>query len=669
MSPIASWSGNSTATRESRCCDLHGARTTETGRGHGFPNRGRVTAAMIVSRTRAGFALLPVLGLDDHRAIAYDVELRDGGDDPRVAFDVAVDAARLELGLPVFVPVPEAMLREPSFRPDEIAEAAGVRTSAVVWKFAVHSEDNDANALIRDHAIRLRERGWRVALDGVRVRRFQWHDVVEIRPSVICLDTVVMTRIAEPEFDAAIAGVLALAGRLGCRVIARGVESDETAENLIWRGVFYGIGSLLEPPVVFDAAYAKEGDQVQSISWLKSRPVRRLFEFQLPEVKQTSRGEMSKKVDASDLAMVEDRGVLFIPKVAPSEVGIVPEEQFASLVADAAERMFLSNSPNTVFRMLAEVLSRALTFDRLAIFEADWNAFTLQARVLIGEDLYAMAGAPHPLGTGVTGWTLRRGVPYNCGNTLTHPESAPIPGSDEDTGESLIVVPLNSRGSCIGVLDVWRLGIDQFSDADLERCTLLSKIGSDAWRRATEMFDLEQRVVTDAGTGLLNKRWWEELAPREAAQAMRSGSNIALLLLDLDDFKDVNDTFGHAIGDAVLSHVGKALSTSVRSGDAAIRLGGDEFLVMMRDCDEAQGLRAAEALRGAINRVTASAPRGLTASVGVAVFPDHGATLDEVLGAADEAMYEAKARGKDQSLAFSNVDAPAPSGAPSTAIA
>lgn len=628
-----------------------------------------MSSATIVRRTHAGFALLPVLGLDDRRTIAYDVEPRNEAENPRAAFDVALDAARLDLGLPVFVPVPEELLRDHSFSPDAIAEAAGISTGAVVWKFVVHHDDTDVNALIRDRAIALRNRGWRVALDGVRVRQFQWQDVVAIRPSVLCLDTAVMTVLAEPEFDAAMAGILALAGRLGCRVIARGVETDETAETLIWRGVFYGIGGLLERPVVLDGTRTREGDQLQSITWLKSRPVRRLFELQVPEVQEAAGRGTSRAADPKDLAAVEDRGVLFIPKVVPSDTGIVADEQFASLVADAAERMFLSNSPNAVFRVLAEVLARALNFDRLAIFEADWNAFTLQSRVLIGEDLYAMAGAPHPLGTGVTGWALRRGVPYNCGNTLTHPESAPIPGSEEDTGESLIVVPLTSRGSCIGVLDLWRYGVDQFSDADLERCTLLAKIGSDAWRRATEMFDLEQRVVTDAGTGLLNKRWWEELAPREAAQAMRSGSSIALLLVDLDDFKDVNDTFGHAIGDAVLGHVGKALSTSVRSGDAAIRLGGDEFLVMMRDCGEAQGLRAAEALRGAINRVTASAPRGLTASVGVAIFPDHGATLDEVLGAADEAMYEAKARGKDQSLAFSKIEEPETRGASSVAIA
>ena len=623
----------------------------------------------MVRSTRAGFALLPVLGLDDRRTIAYDVEPRGIVDDPHARFEAAFDAARLALGLPAFVPVPEELLRDESFRPDEIAQAAGVQSSAVVWKFLVHPEETDLNSVIRDRAIALRDRGWRVALDGVRVRQFQWQDVVAIRPTVICFDTVIAERVAEPDFDAAIAGVLALAGRLGCRVIARGVETDETVETLIWRGVFYGIGAHLERPVVLDAAYTTEDDQLQSISWLRGRPVRRLFEFETPEVKEASGRASSERGRASDLAAVEDRGVLFIPTVVPSDQGVVGDEQFASLVANAAERMFRVNSPNAVFRVLAEMLGRALSFDRLAIFEADWNAFTLQSRVLIGEDLYAMAGTPHPLGTGVTGWALRRGVPYNCGNTLTHPESAPIPGSDEDTGESLIVVPLTARGSCVGVLDVWRYGIDQFSDSDLERCTLLAKIGSDAWRRATEMFELEQRVVTDAGTGLLNKRWWEELAPREAAQATRSGSRIALLLVDLDDFKDVNDTFGHAIGDAVLSHVAKALSASVRSGDAAIRLGGDEFLVMMRDCGESQGLRAAEALRGAINRVTASAPRGLTASVGVAVFPDHGATLDEVLGAADDAMYEAKARGKDQSLAFSIVESSEQNGASSAAIA
>jgi diguanylate cyclase (GGDEF)-like protein len=630
---------------------------------------GRVTGASIVQRPRAAFALLPVLGLDDHRTIAYDVEPRTDEGDFRGAFDAGIEAARLDLGVPVIIPVPEELLDDASFSPDEIASEAGIEPAAVIWKFVIGDDKADNHTVVRERAIALRDRSWRVAIDGVRVRQFPWQDVVAIRPTVICFHTVVVARLAEPEFDAAMAGVLALAGRLGCRVVARGVDAPETAEALIWLGVFYGTGSQLEQPVILDAALTKDGDQIQSTQWLRSRPVRRLFDLEAPDVGESKGRGSPRGQDTQEPTAVEERGVLFVPKVVPSEQGVVSADQYAALVADAAERMFLADSPNGVFHVLAEMLGRALSFDRLAIFEADWNAFTLQSRVLVGEDLYAMAGAPHPLGTGVTGWALRRGMPYNCGNTLAHPESAPIPGSVEDMGESLIVVPLTSRGSCIGVLDVWRYGIDQFSDAELERCTLLAKIGSDAWRRARETFELEQRVVTDAGTGLLNKRWWEELAPREAAQATRSGSSIALLLVDLDDFKDVNDTFGHAIGDAVLSHVAKALATSVRSGDAAIRLGGDEFLVMMRDCAEGQGLRAAEALRGAISRVTSSAPRGLTASVGVAVFPDHGATLDEVLGAADEAMYEAKARGKDQSLAFSKVEVPEATSTSSAAIA
>jgi diguanylate cyclase (GGDEF)-like protein len=623
----------------------------------------------MIQRTRAGFALLPVLGLDDHRTIAYDVESRVDFDDPSASFEAALVAARLGLGVPVFVPVAASLLHDETFRPDALAADMGIKPAAVFWKLYLHPDQPETNALAREAAIALRDRGWSVTLDGVRLRRFQWEDVVAIRPGVICLDPAVMSLLANPDVDAAMAGVLALAGRLGCRVVARGVESEETVDNLIWRGVFYGIGTLLEPPVVLDETFAADGDQVQPISWIRARPIRRLFEMETPEVDDTVSSGRGRRADSRDLSAEDDRGLLYLPKVVPSELGVVGDKQLATLIADAAERMFLADSPNAVFRILSEVLARAVSFDRLAIFEADWSAFTLQARVLIGEELYAMAGATHPLGTGVTGWALRRGVPYNCANTLEHPESAPIPGSEEDTGESLIVVPLTSRGSCIGVLDVWRYGVDQFSDDDLERCTLLAKIGSDAWRRATEMFDLEQRVVTDAGTGLLNKRWWEELAPREAAQAIRSGSGIALLLVDIDDFKDVNDTFGHAIGDAVLSHVGKALSNSVRSGDAAIRLGGDEFLVMMRDCDEEQAVRTAEALRGAINRVTASAPRGLTASVGIAVFPNDGATLDEVLGAADDAMYEAKARGKDQSLTYSNIERPEEIGPRRVAIA
>jgi diguanylate cyclase (GGDEF)-like protein len=204
------------------------------------------------------------------------------------------------------------------------------------------------------------------------------------------------------------------------------------------------------------------------------------------------------------------------------------------------------------------------------------------------------------------------------------------------------------------VLDVWRDGIDQFSAEDMERCALVGYLAAAAWRSAQLYGELEQRVVTDKLTGLLNKRWWDELAPREAAQALRSGSELALLLVDLDHFKRVNDTCGHAVGDVTLRNAARVLAGAVRSGDAAVRFGGDEFLLVLHNADARGAERVAESVRNDLGSLppTCEGLGAVTASIGVALFPAHGASLEEVVHEADLAMYRAKARGRDQVVVY-----------------
>jgi diguanylate cyclase (GGDEF)-like protein len=204
------------------------------------------------------------------------------------------------------------------------------------------------------------------------------------------------------------------------------------------------------------------------------------------------------------------------------------------------------------------------------------------------------------------------------------------------------------------VLDVWRDGRSKFSEYDVERCAVFGHIAAAAWHNANLYKELENRSVTDNLTGLLNHRWWAELAPREAAQALRNGSQIAVLYVDLDEFKLVNDTYGHAAGDLVLRGVGVALRRSIRSGDAAVRYGGDEFILLLRDCDDQAALQVADQVRKSLDELPSAAVgiEPTTASIGVASFPRHGLSLDDVVHAADSAMYQSKAAGHDQVTVF-----------------
>ena len=139
-------------------------------------------------------------------------------------------------------------------------------------------------------------------------------------------------------------------------------------------------------------------------------------------------------------------------------------------------------------------------------------------------------------------------------------------------------------------------------------------------------------------------------AARLFAEARASGQTAALLLLDLDHFKAVNDTHGHAAGDAVLRDVAEVLAREIRQDDLACRWGGEEMLALLRNCDLVRAEERAAKLRAAIAAARPGGVPGLrvTVSIGVAAFPEHGAGLEELTKRADTALYHAKRHGRDR---------------------
>jgi diguanylate cyclase (GGDEF)-like protein len=167
---------------------------------------------------------------------------------------------------------------------------------------------------------------------------------------------------------------------------------------------------------------------------------------------------------------------------------------------------------------------------------------------------------------------------------------------------------------------------------------------------------LRTAASTDAKTGLLNTAAWYAAGQRQLDRASRQQSSVGVLIIDLDHFKRVNDVHGHLAGDQVLVAVAKVITGQVRGSDLVGRFGGEEFVVLLPVADGAELVRAADRIRQEIAGLTLRVTghhgtvqfRGQTASVGIAVFPRHGDTLDKLLRAADKALFAAKAAGRDQ---------------------
>ncbi|HEU5471550.1 MAG TPA: GGDEF domain-containing protein [Actinophytocola sp.] len=167
---------------------------------------------------------------------------------------------------------------------------------------------------------------------------------------------------------------------------------------------------------------------------------------------------------------------------------------------------------------------------------------------------------------------------------------------------------------------------------------------------------LEVAAATDDKTGLFNAFGWRDLASRELARAQRSHSACGVLMVDLDHFKRVNDTYGHLAGDSVLRAVGELLRAEVRDYDVVGRFGGEEFAVLLPDITEQDSIAIAERIRAAVMKLEVSVEindhrvatiSGLSVSIGVAVCPESGTVVDRLLLAADTALYKAKNDGRN----------------------
>ena len=160
--------------------------------------------------------------------------------------------------------------------------------------------------------------------------------------------------------------------------------------------------------------------------------------------------------------------------------------------------------------------------------------------------------------------------------------------------------------------------------------------------------ELQTMSVTDSLTGLKNHGFFFDRLREELERSRRYDRPLAVLVADLDDFKKVNDTFGHGTGDAVLREVGGALANEVREVDVACRIGGEEFGLILPETDPVGGIQAAERIRQRVGSMVLPAVGEVTISVGVAVYPYHASDPESLVEAADRALYEAKRAGKNR---------------------
>ena len=171
---------------------------------------------------------------------------------------------------------------------------------------------------------------------------------------------------------------------------------------------------------------------------------------------------------------------------------------------------------------------------------------------------------------------------------------------------------------------------------------------------------LRRQALRDPLTGLFNRRFFDAGLEQEILRSRRSGSPVSLLILDIDNFKNFNDEYGHEAGDAILRSIGQLLQAQVRGSDVACRFGGEEFVILMPNAPlesaKARGRQILEAIRGQEIPHQGHLLPSLTASLGVAEFPAHASDTEGILEAADNALYIAKRTGRDRMVVSGDVE-------------
>jgi diguanylate cyclase (GGDEF)-like protein len=222
-----------------------------------------------------------------------------------------------------------------------------------------------------------------------------------------------------------------------------------------------------------------------------------------------------------------------------------------------------------------------------------------------------------------------------------------VPGTDEEP-EALVCVPMVVEGQTIGALNVYRTGEDAAFSAQeagvIERFCAMAAL---AFHSSRQRELLRTQARTDSLTGMLNRRAYYERAGEELARGERTDSSVSVVLLDIDQFKPINDEHGHAAGDRALQAIAAKLLATVRTDETAARYGGEEFALIAAGADSNAAVELAERARAAIAEVQVDG-RTLSASAGVATWPGDGENPDRLLEAADRALYEAKRAGRDR---------------------
>jgi diguanylate cyclase (GGDEF)-like protein/putative nucleotidyltransferase with HDIG domain len=316
---------------------------------------------------------------------------------------------------------------------------------------------------------------------------------------------------------------------------------------------------------------------------------------------------------------------------------------------EIAQAMGSSLGVADTMALISSKLSNIVPFSCCALFLYSEENESLRCRFATGVEADVIQQLTIRSGHGLTGWVARNRRPLVNARPSTDLEAAGYP-SEQTTLQSALVCPLVFNERFIGTISVYHTDPSIYTD---DHRRLLDRISEQAAAVIYNSMVFEQTQedsLTDPLTGLPNTRFMFMHLTRELARAERLKSEVSLLVMDLDNFKDINDTYGHHIGDRALREVASVLRAAIRPYDICVRYAGDEFIVVLSGCGGEEAERKRLELQRAVDQIHFEPRPGkalpLAISVGAAIFPHDGDSYETLLATADSRMYRDKTRRK-----------------------
>jgi len=333
---------------------------------------------------------------------------------------------------------------------------------------------------------------------------------------------------------------------------------------------------------------------------------------------------------------------------SPAERGEQREAGEIAVFHELGKALTSSLQLDQVLRTIMEKIDEFLRPDTWSLLLVDEIKHELYFELAVGKGAQALKDVRIQMGQGIAGWVAQ------------NDEAVIVPDVSQDTRffskvdektkmetRSIVAVPVRYRDHCLGVIELVNcVGSEGFQERDLALLEALADFAAIALENARHVKRIHELTITDDCTNLYNARHMDFILETEIYRSQRYGYEFSLVFIDLDHFKNINDTHGHLVGSKLLAEVGQMVKTACRRIDFAFRYGGDEFVIVLPQASKENAYIVARRLHRMIGETSWLNSEGMdihfTASIGVASYPSDAKTKVELLHLADEAMYHVK---------------------------